>query len=330
MKWEDYDNCGNEGILQDKRTGLKFGPLAQLTVMGYYSSINTKKIRYILQCSICKEDPELFGDGLFDMQWGNIKMGNMPCGCSISPKWSEDQMKTRAIRLCREKGYTFIDWKGEYTANTTKILLLDEYGQSDSIGLANLLSGQNSSNNRKRMTSISKSKTDGDIIQSFFNTGVFHEDTKFWKGNEIDYKGQRTIWYMTCPLCGVTAGSYRSNLQKGKRPCGCTKFNGQKFMYINGILDGELYCAIKFGKTHYPTRRLKEQNNKCALDIVGIGVWEFKDPYSSTQAEYYCKTTFECGIISYDIMRDGWSETTYAYNYDKIVKIYEDCGGIKL
>lgn len=329
MKWEDYDKH-EDGILLDEKTGLKFGPEKQLTVMGYYSlPSSAKKTRYIIHCRICSDDSELFGDGLFDMQWGNLKIGNMPCGCSVAPKWSQDQMRIRASRKCEDKGYTFLSWAGEYKANRTGINILNEFGQKDYIGLAALLTNQNSSMNRKRMISLAKSKPDAEIIQSFINTKAFHPQTKFWKSERVDKNGQRIYWWVECGECGGLSESYRSNIQKGKRSCKCVRQVGQNYMYINMIYDANLPLGIKFGKTNLPIRRLKEQQIKSYYNIESFGIWYFEAGVNSTTAERLCKQSFNCGVIPYEMMRDGWSETTYVYNLEKVIKIYEQNGGIK-
>jgi len=333
LKWEDLGISGVEDLDRTDDDGLTFGKENQLTIIGRLRSPvagDKQGKRHIVECTVCREDPELFGDGIFPIQLIHlVKEKRVPCGCSVSPKWTEPQMRIRATRKCIQKGYTFIDWDEPYKANTTRIRLLDEFGLEDKVGLANLLIGQNSSNNRKRMTSLARSKTDEEVIETFLSTNAFHKDSKFWKSDRLDDIGQRTHWWMECGECQVVAESYRSNLQKGKRPCGCSKFVGQKNMYIHILYEEDIPIAIKFGKTHYPKRRLKEQQNKCHYTIECYGVWGFENGHDTTIAEQLCRAAFICGVVSVQLMQDGWSETTFVYNLEALISIYESNGGVR-
>lgn len=42
-------------------------------------------------CTECSPDLELFPDGYFISNKGNLKSGQKPCGCSSSPKWYDWQ-----------------------------------------------------------------------------------------------------------------------------------------------------------------------------------------------------------------------------------------------
>lgn len=333
MKWEDLGIKGEGDLEITPNVGETFGKENQLTILGRLVAreVSDKQSRrHVVECSVCKQDPELFGDGIFAVQLGNLCKGLNPCGCSVSPKWTEKQMKVRAMRICLEKGYTFISWNEPYKANITRIKILNEFSEPDTIRLCALLRGENSSSNRRRMTSLARSKPDKDVIETFMSSGSFHADSKFWKSERIDDVGQRSFWWMECGACGVIAESYRSNLQKGKRPCGCTKFVGQKNMYINLIYDGSLPIGLKFGKTHFPERRIKEQQSKSQYSLESYGVWEFEEGSSTTKAEGECKNSFTCGVIPFEMMQDGWSETTYVYNLDAVISIYQNNGGVKI
>lgn len=331
MKWEDIGLNGPEDLIEDHHTGRVLGNKGQLTVLGKIKTQGRSKNRHVISCSICAQDKELFGDGIFSRVLSQIIQEDIyPCGCSISPKWSEAQMFLRLKRYCTNKGWEFLGWVEEYKGNRTRVEVITELGFTDTMLAANVLIGQNSKLHRNEKTSQAKSKSDDVIIESFLKLEVFHEDTRFWKSDRVDEKGQRTFWWMQCGECGELGESYRSNLQKGKFPCACTRYVGQKKMYINLISDNSLPIALKFGKTHFPERRVKEQQSKSDYEIESIGVWEFEDRDSSTKAEAYCKEEFECGIVSSNLMRDGWSETTHVVNLEGIISIYESLGGNRI
>lgn len=59
---------------------------------------NTHTIKFILECSICSEDSELFPDK-FLCSKSKLKNGKVPCGCSPKPQWEgwQDEILTQRI-----------------------------------------------------------------------------------------------------------------------------------------------------------------------------------------------------------------------------------------
>ena len=43
-----------------------------------------------------------------------------------------------------------------------------------------------------------------------------------------------------------------------------------------------------------------------------------------------CRRELDCGVLSKEEFPDGYTETTWVYNLDKIVEIYERNGGVKI
>lgn len=57
------------------------------------------KVSYVkVKCSVCAEDSELFGDGIFEISFSNLNKGCLPCGCSKVYKWSIQQYTTLVNR----------------------------------------------------------------------------------------------------------------------------------------------------------------------------------------------------------------------------------------
>ena len=50
---------------QDNLIGYVFGDKSQLRVIGWFGDLAGPNKKYTVECSICKQDPELFGDGTF-------------------------------------------------------------------------------------------------------------------------------------------------------------------------------------------------------------------------------------------------------------------------
>lgn len=135
---------------------------------------------------------------------------------------------------------------------------------------------------------------------------------------------------MFCPVCGETGESTSVNLQRGHRSCACNTQNQQE-SYINWIIDSHgTVVAIKFGIASDSKRRVKQQNSKSVYTIKQHSVYQFPDVTSCKKAERVCKQELECGIVLKRDMPDGWTETTWTYNLDKIIEIYERGGGIRV
>ncbi|UUW39699.1 hypothetical protein VP14_012 [Vibrio phage VPMCC14] len=84
-----------------------------LTVTGV--SKDTKgTVHFILHCSICSSDCELFPEEKLTSVKSSLIKGQVPCGCSFNPKWDEEQNYIRVVRECEVKGYIFHGWFGEY------------------------------------------------------------------------------------------------------------------------------------------------------------------------------------------------------------------------
>ena len=98
---------------------------------------------------------------------------------------------------------------------------------------------------------------------------------------------------------------------------------------MNIVVDGGYAVAIKFGISNNSTQRLKQQQCKCTYGITKHSVYKFPDVSSCKKAERECKMELECGVLLKYDMPDGYTETTWVYNLEKIIEIYERNGGIR-
>jgi len=320
------------GLQQDEwsLTKPRFGEHGQLEVVGW--SGRQKSIKsYILKCSKCSLDGELFGEGYFKSRKGNLmNLSQIPCGCSTTHKWSKEQFKILCARKAKEGGYEFLGFVGDWqNINTNKVKMLCEtHGQWESTSVNSLL---NKSTGcpccRDEKISEVSTKPDDVMIQSFFASGAFHADTKFWRSGRKCRRGWQKYWYVCCPKCGAVEESAASNLQKGQQPCLCSTQN-QLEAYVNFILDNHTPVAIKFGISKDSSKRADQQNSRSLYDVVNHCVYLFPDVKSCKEAEIVCKQDVVCGVIPKTEMGDGFTETTFTYNIDKIKQIYSSYGGV--
>jgi hypothetical protein len=320
------------GLQQDEWSLSKptFGEEGQLEVVGWSGKKGSKKL-YVLKCSKCSQDSELFDEGYFRALKGNlVDMNTVPCGCSKKPQWSKEQFAVLCQRRAEELGYTFLGFEGEWLGAKTKIKMLCEKHGEWSSGIINSLINMGSGCPKCRDDAITGAnrKPDDIMTASFFASGAFHPETKFWRSERLDSESKKKYWYMSCPDCDSVGEAASRNLQAGGRPCLCSK-QMQQEAYINWLIDNNnMAVAIKFGITRDSKQRIKQQDSKSAYTLKQHSVYAFPSVQQCKQAERECKKELECGVVLKRDMPDGHSETTWAYNIGKVKDIYERNGGV--
>lgn len=289
-----------------------------ITVLGWTRLAGTRR-KYLIKCSVCSEDKELFGDGTFETSKESIDKGYKPCGCGHAYRFSEEQYKILIQRKADQLGVQFVGFKEPFKGGQTRCIMSCEEGEWFPIAHTFIYKGQ---------IKFNRGKTRGDdskIIEKFFSTGVFDKNTKFSRYRLYD----KWYWKVECPICGEFGVSQSQHLQRGSRPCACGNYK-QRFSYIHGIYDGENIVAIKFGVSRVKDLRLKYQARETMFRVESLGIWEYDEKHSCISAERVCKSELICGVLNRYEFGDGYTETTYPHNIDRIVKIYESYGGIKI
>lgn len=326
------DLVDENGLQQDEwsLTTPRFGNEDQLQVVGHDSGKGNKK-HYILKCIKCSEDVSMFQTGYFRSVKISLTRGQIPCGCASRPRWTKEQFAILCTRKAVELSYTFLGFNGEWQGQDTKIkMLCKKHGEWNTGNISNLISkGTGCPKCSAESQSTLKRKSDGIMAASFLASGSFHPDTTFWRSARLDSVGHKTYWFMSCPECGEIGESHHGNLKQGKRPCSCNS-QRQKEAYINVLIDNDRIVAIKFGIAANSLKRVKEQNSNSVYKVTNCSVYMFPSVESCKAAEKDCKKQLVCGIIQRQDMSDGYTETTYVYNLDKIKQIYKKHGGIEV
>lgn len=322
-------------LVEDDLTNITFGKELQLKVLGKINNLEDNHGKYLVFCSKCAEDPELFGNGLFISRKGHIKNRNVPCGCSGNYNYNREQYTILCKRRADFLGFRFIDFEvGCEIPNSKSKLVLEcaIHGEWKTTTIASLMN-QTSGCPICKIELIRKAnrKPDEDMIASFFDSGAFPKGTIFKRSEKLTTKGKQFYWDVYCPVCDTISHGYVSNLSKGKRPCSCSKHN-QKQAYINIIEDGNtgLPIAIKFGIATNVKFRLTTLNYFTHFNVRQHSVFRFETSAECKNAERECMQVLECGILSRHEIKQGWTETTWVYNLDKIIEIYERNGGIRV
>ena len=103
----------------------------------------------------------------------------------------------------------------------------------------------------------------------------------------------------------------------------------QKEAYIH-FISCSFQVLIKFGVARVHRDRIKVQQKLCIYPIESFGAWAFPTKTLCLAAETECKQTLECGVLTKEEMPDGYTETTWVYNLEKIISIYEKHGGVRI
>lgn len=318
-------------ILLDDYSGTKLGENDHLEVIGWAGRNRTHK-RYVIHCTVCEKDTDLYGDGYFTNLKADLEIGKLPCGCAKSSRKNEAQLKVLVERALLGTDCKFLGWVGRFEGVKTRCTLYcTEHGEWESSRASqviynNIVGCPKCGHNR---IADARRLPDYVMIDKFMRSEAFHERTSFERSSRLNKRGYSIYWDVTCDKCDTTYSSNYTNLIAGKVGCNCGTHN-YKYCYINLIRDGNDFIAVKFGVSKDKRRRQKEQDRVSIYCIEPYGVWEFNSKQACKLAENECLSTLFCGVVSRQEVPDGWSETTYTYNLDKIIRIYETYGGVRL
>jgi hypothetical protein len=199
--------------------------------------------KYIFVCSICSVDEEMYPYGSLTISKGGFKEGNIPCGCSYSPKYSKAQQEIRVKRWCEIYNLTFKGWVcGYQTAQSRLILHSKTTGVTwENTSVTGLLRSKGDPSNSKVVAGVLRRGKAPALIQQFKETGAYVEGTVF----NLNLKGGCDDWLVTCPVCssdelsveGLCSGTFKSKtvrLKAGKVPCRCNsnyQLNKEQYNY---------------------------------------------------------------------------------------------------
>lgn len=248
-------------------------------------------------------------------------------------KVQEDELPTihKIEGILKDGDILFLGWKGSIYLGRSKtycIFSCPEHGEWDTTTVTKFLNAGNRCPKCKiKLISKYTRKDDDYHIQDFINTGEFPEGTVFTRKEINGILPDK--WTVYCPICDRDFYSKGSNLKLGKVPCECEKRKPDK-CYIILLYDYDVCVSVKFGISVDPLNRLSSVKGKTIYSVVLHSVWEFPSGVNVADVESYIISTVVCGIMSQSEMLDGWTETCYPKDIDKIIEIYKSFGGIEI
>jgi hypothetical protein len=136
--------------------------------------------KYTVFCSVCAEDPELFGLGLFLIAKNKVRAGRIPCGCASQVHhWTEQHYIVKVIREAesRDFKYEFLGFAEPFKGKDTKMILDSSLGITRSVSINNFLKGQNCRLHANMTVGMKNRKSDVDCVESFIRTGSYADGT---------------------------------------------------------------------------------------------------------------------------------------------------------
>lgn len=210
--------------------------------------------RYIIHCSICSLDTELWPEGSIQSSKWRLLKGVMPCGCATNTAYTESQYLVLIRRRCEELGYEFHGFFGEFKNSTTRLKLVRKLTGTycDNVNITDFLNTNHIPRaDWNKSIKDYKAKSVATHLQDFYLAG-FTKDFTIWRDESVDGKIPN-IWYYKCPECsndeyvrgGVCSGVFKTRLgklKKGSKACRCSgKYKWteeQRELKIKQILDG--------------------------------------------------------------------------------------------
>ncbi|WP_192896000.1 hypothetical protein [Aeromonas salmonicida] len=231
-----------------------------LTVVGHNGLKGSKK-KYKLTCSICHTDEELFPD-LFESPKGSLVNDQVPCGCSKSPRWSEQQVNIIVRRLCESEGYEYLGFPDGYKNNNSKFEYIchthgkqtASYNSFVNIGSRCPSCGTESQKDKQR-------NPEAENIVKELCESEGYEFIGFPEG----YANAYSKFEYACPVHGLQTASYHNFVNHGSRCPYCSGYGYQKsktgIFYIVKWTNSKNESWFKFGITgqSHPETRMKQQ-----------------------------------------------------------------------
>ena len=314
--------------------GTFYGNNNQIEIIEFITVTNLGSI-YRVVCHECEKDKELHGDAIYDIALCRLKKNSLPCGCALSPHWSKKQRTTLAERVAKNLGYIFHGWKsyGKNPKNRVVVIECLKHNLQETPTWSDFMRRRAAGGCYEcRRENLGKraSKPDEVMIESFENRGSYPEGTVFERSERKNTDGSGGFWFIYCSGCGEKTEACSVVINSGVSSCSCNRQQPNK-AYILAISDNNgNYISLKYGITKNIKFRKKDIQKRTPLEVDLIGCWSFDGIHSCRAAENFCKQEFGQGIMSRADLPDGHTETTYCYNLDRIIQIYENFGGIRI
>lgn len=200
-----------------------------LTVVGWEGRNGTNK-SYVVECSVCKKDADLHGEGVYKTTKGVLSRGVVPCGCSKNTRWRKDQYFEIIKRISEGKGYTLLDFLNspqKITSDVKVRILCQKHGEWSTTTVAQAISqGVGCPGCRyDSVTTSNRSRRMRDVPDHLFQRLPDHYEISGIDGSnnlQVRCKVCEKDKYAKNNLCTGTFKTRIHNLIRGQLPCRCS------------------------------------------------------------------------------------------------------------
>lgn len=293
----------------------------KFTILGWTMKSAGGIKSYLFKCSVCAQDPEMYGEGLFVAPKSSIMRGS-PCGCSPSYQRTLDQviLAVKRIAHSRHHKYVGINYVGS-AMKSTLILSCHIHGEWDTTTVNNYLHKERGC----PQCGYINRKLDPDElwIDRFYSTGAFAKGTIF--GRSVD---DVTRWNYRCPDCNSLVNSLGSHLAEGKLGCSCF-LPHQKYLYINLLMHESTIFGFKYGIACRPDERIRLQSNASIYHMQQLYLYYFDDAHTTRLVESLIKSSFKLpnSFVEKQHMPLGFTETLPLNFLSDVTSFVEQYGG---
>lgn len=204
----------------------------QLNMIGLIDQKKTKEKKYAVTCDICSIDKELFDQPYFQISKSSILNGALPCGCSDSPKWNENQMRVRVSRALLKKNINYFYFLHPYAGNKTIVIAKCETHGWYRTNIDKILIGYSCRKCAAMAAGMKSSKTDKDIETELNESGIDVYDVK--RLDRVSSAGDRRYFEYKCRKCsndemvssGLCSGVFVASIcdiRRCRKSCRCNK-----------------------------------------------------------------------------------------------------------
>jgi len=219
-KFKDTGSCPITNLKTDEFCGASIPHGNGIYNVLSYKKVGNKDKLYILECSTCSEDKELWPTGTIKIKKGNLERGYIPCGCSKAPKWTEEQYKIRVKRECDNIGFAFLGWYGIFNGCDTYLDLYNpiSFNRWLTTKIDNLFQGVRDpclrSINGTNKTRIPKKVRESQI------KNILSKENSVWIGWGEEYSNNESRFWWKCPKGCITLSAIRGFIDSSTR-CNC-------------------------------------------------------------------------------------------------------------
>lgn len=133
--------CPTTGLALDTYCGTKIDmDKCIYTVLGWSEKKGSAK-KYVYSCSVCSQDKELFPLGSISGVKSHIMEGKLCCGCSVNPRWTQEQREIQIKRELSKCSGSWVGWSDGYTGAKGKFKWVCDKGHSCETGVNHFLNG---------------------------------------------------------------------------------------------------------------------------------------------------------------------------------------------